>query len=352
MLGIELRKLLFLIKPIYQMRINKLKLFHYNFLRVSRHVLGDPNFPRLKLKQESIISSVSSDFETQNTQQVLPVKKLRRVKLDEVDFYKEFVKPGIPVVIEGGASDWDCIGKWSPSWLCEHYGDEPIIYIDSTPEQMEQKDYSSTLGKFSDVLTGINNGDVTKYIRFSPLLHDHPELLRDFNANWLKKMRHPFSTGKKLQLFVGPKGSKTDLHAAAEYNFFTQVYGRKHWYICSPKSDAALDPLNLGLAYFTSKFNPKFPDFKSFPISKDIDFHECILEPGDILYNPSSYWHQVENESDSIGVGFRWFNLLGSLQLSTIQTLLTLTCYNPPIWKAMRYSKRDFSKLFAQNNKK
>jgi hypothetical protein len=169
------------------MRINKLTLFHYNLLRVARHVLGDQKFPKLKLKQESIISSLSADFDTQNPQQELSVKKLRRVKLDEVDFYREFVKPGIPVVIEGGASDWGCMGKWSPAWLCEHYGDEPIIYLDSTPEQMEKKDYSSTLGKFSDVLSGINNGDVTKYIRFSPLLHDHPELLRDFNANWLKK---------------------------------------------------------------------------------------------------------------------------------------------------------------------
>ena len=78
---------------------------------------------------------------------------------------------------------------------------------------------------------------------------------------------------------------------------------------------------------------------------------ECVLEPGDILFNPPSWWHHVTNLSESIGVGFRWFDLFSSTKSSFTQTLLTLFSSNPYIFQAMK-NRTDFAKIFEYMNKK
>tara|TARA_B100000900_G_C20580326_1_gene717253 strand:+ start:664 stop:1668 length:1005 start_codon:yes stop_codon:yes gene_type:complete len=324
-------------------------IFNYNWLRWKRHLLGDRRSVGSYQKQKAIVRSILSErgkvLRQLHTQ---PVDRVHDISNKEL--FDKYIKPGKPVIIDGGALSWGCVGKWTPKWLVENYGDESITYMDSTPTDMKAGNFSVSKGKFKEIIEAINTEDRSKYIRFSPLLEDYPALIKEFDKRWLAKMRHFFSYGKKLQLFVGPKGSKTDLHCAVEFNFFTQVYGEKHWYLCPPSNDIALDPLNFGFAYFTSEFNPNQPDFEKFPLAADIDFYECTLKPGDILYNPSSWWHHVTNKSTSIGVGFRWFNMYRSIQLSLIQTLLTLSCYNPPIWKAIKLSRRDFGEMFSKKN--
>lgn len=321
----------------------------YNWLRWKRHLLGNKRSEKSYKKQQEIVQQILSKTDkVQNSLQTQPVDRV--CGITDKELFEKYIKIGKPVIIEGGAKDWSCVGKWTPEWLVENYGDEGITYMDSTPMDMKEGNFSVRKGVFKDIIEAIEAEDQSKYIRFSPLLEDHKNLLKEFDEKWLAKMRHSFSNGRKLQLFVGPKGSKTDLHCAVEFNFFTQIYGEKHWYLCAPTNDIALDPLNLGFAYFTSTFNPDNPDFEEFPLAAAIDFYECTLKPGDILFNPSSWWHHVTNKSTSIGVGFRWFNMYRSIQLSFIQTLLTISCYNPPIWKAMKLSRRDFGEMFSKKN--
>ena len=82
-------------------------------------------------------------------------------------------------------------------------------------------------------------------------------------------------------------------------------------------------------------------------IAKYIDKWECILKPGDILYNPPSWWHHVTNMSDSIGVGFRWFNLVDSFKMNFMQTLLTFISTNPSILYATK-NRTNFAKIFKK----
>ena len=140
------------------------------------------------------------------------------------------------------------------------------------------------------------------------------------------------------------------LPCSSLWRLFAYQYpkGEKHWFLCTPSNDIALDPLNFGFTYFISTFNPENPDFKEFSLAAAINFYERTLKPGDILFNPSSWWHHVINKATSIGVGFLWFNMYRSIQLSFIQTLLTISCYNPSIWRAMKLSLSDFGEMFSE----
>ena len=60
---------------------------------------------------------------------------------------------------------------------------------------------------------------------------------------------------------------------------------------------------------------------------------------------------KITNKTNSIGVGFRWFNLKDSLKMSLTQTLLTIFSTNPPIWYATK-NRTDFAKIFKYMNQK
>lgn len=328
--------------------MNNNQIRRYNWWRFLRHFAGPRKDGKWKSKQSVLLGELTEQL---NPDRILNIQPVPRVHdISDYAVFSQFIKPGLPVVLAGRARDWECVELWSPKWLAERYGEIPTTYLHSTPDEMMKGNWGSVDGKFGDVLEAIDNGDHTKYLRFSPLLHTHKELLKSYDLKWLKKLRHKFSQGKKLQLFVGPENSKTDWHCAIEYNLFTQIYGQKRWYMCSPEYDPYFDPMNLGKAYFPSAFDPSNPDFERFPLSPLAVIMETTLEPGDILFIPTSWWHQVENKSASVAVAMRWFNFYRSIKTSWIQTLLTLLCYNPPIWGAIRLSKHNFAKMFASNH--
>jgi lysine-specific demethylase 8 len=47
-------------------------------------------------------------------------------------------------------------------------------------------------------------------------------------------------------------------------------------------------------------------DVKEFPGMKGLEFMDCILEEGDLLYIPPKWWHYVRSLSISFSVSFWW----------------------------------------------
>ena len=152
----------------------------YNWLRWKRHVLGNKRSERSYKKQREIVQSILSKTDkVQNSLQTQPVDRV--CGITDRELFEKYIKIGKPVIIEGGAKSWGCIGKWTPEWLVKNYGDEGITYMDSTPTDMKEGNFSVRKGVFSDIIEAIEAEDQSKYIRFSPLLEDHKNLLNDFD---------------------------------------------------------------------------------------------------------------------------------------------------------------------------
>jgi lysine-specific demethylase 8 len=47
-------------------------------------------------------------------------------------------------------------------------------------------------------------------------------------------------------------------------------------------------------------------DVKEFPRMEGLEFMDCILEEGDLLYIPPKWWHYVRSLSISFSVSFWW----------------------------------------------
>jgi len=265
-----------------------------------------------------------------------------RIKhLNQAEFKRDYLIKGRPVVIEGGAKDWKCCEDWSFDFFRDRYGEEEILYVHH--EAIEQ---SFERHRFGHILDQIQQGN-DYYYRFYPLLQRHPEHIRDFDYEWLLDCRHKCSVGQNFQIMIGGKQSYTPLHNAFSCNLFCQVEGEKEWFIYPPSNTIFFDPDPAENVYRNASyrqgaiFNPFEPDYDLHPLLQYIDRYHVVLEPGDILFNPSYWWHSVRNPTDSIGVGYRWFPPWQAFKQAPLYLLLDLTARNPSIVKSLKLANKD-----------
>lgn len=276
---------------------------------------------------------------------IMPIE--RRKDLSEEEFKNHYVKKGIPVVLEGAAADWPCVKKWSMDYFKELHGTDEIVLFDPL-----NKEKSYELITLADVIDNINGGG-SKYYRFYPLLSRHPEHLKDFDYNWLRRHTTKHVMFDAFQVFMGAKGTRSDMHNANPPNLFVQVYGVKKWVLYSHYYSAIVDPPPIANIYRIAPakredgpYNPFKPDFKApYELFKYCDGYSVTLNPGDVLWNPPFYWHAVENETNSIGVGYRWVSPFYSFKIFPLFMFLDLFARKPPIWKAWGMYKKDINEL-------
>ncbi|PIQ28625.1 hypothetical protein COW36_12365 [bacterium (Candidatus Blackallbacteria) CG17_big_fil_post_rev_8_21_14_2_50_48_46] len=312
---------------------------------ILEHLLGSrlgewPAKEREKIKHQILANLPSTPGKT------LPIERRKNLSLEE--FQRVYLQRGIPVILQGAAKDWPCIGKWTPAFLSQHYGQDKILLIDAAPDNIQTIRRTPEETTLADVIANMDAQALKKYSRFNRLLYEHPELQADLDLPWLLKHRNQIASGRTFQVFIGGKGSKTHLHSASEHNLFIQVYGEKHWILYPPEYDCVLNPPLTKTPYFHSEFNPENPDYETYPAMRHLDHYECVLQAGDILFNPPSWWHHVSNLSHSIGIGFRWFSA-DAFKIDFSQALLTLLATNPPIWTATRH-RTDFARIFTHRS--
>jgi len=273
----------------------------------------------------------------------IPIERRKNISLKE--FKSHYIKKGIPVIIEGGAKDWDCVKNWSLDYFKNLYGEEEILFVDH--EKIEV-DYERL--KLKEVIDGISSGK-GKYYRFYPLLQRHPEHLADFDYDWMLKVRHKWILMENFQAFIGGKGSYTAMHNAQADNIFTQVYGEKDFYIFPPEQSVVFDPDPVQNVYRNGSyrnekgevFNPFDPNYELHPMYKYVDKVYVHLEAGDIFYNPPYWWHAVKNPTESIGVGYRWVSPINSFKRGPLYFFLDLFARNPSMFKSYKLAEEDIN---------
>jgi len=179
--------------------------------------------------------------------------------------------------------------------------------------------------------------------------------LEDFDLEWLKARRHQAKYFESFQVFIGGKGSTTELHHAHIANLFTQAYGTKNWVLYPNFNIPFIDPPSTMNGIFRNAplrgkeakpFNPFYPDYEAYPYCKYLDGYTGSLEPGDVLFNPPFMWHAVHNETDSIGIGYRWINAWHSFTASPVYYLLDLMAYRPNYFKTIKIVQKNANDQF------
>ena len=253
---------------------------------------------------------------------------LEGVRPDQIPFDKLFAANG-PVILRGLVSDWSLVeaGKLSPDnamdMLQSHSSGQPVgVYIapPATKARFFYNDdctgfnYQSKHTKLSEIFAQIResktNPDRDYYYMNSltldncfPGLREHNDLVFDHEL---------FSNNQPLsKVWVG-----TESIAAAHYdvpsNLACCVVGARRFTLFPPEQihnlyPGPLEPTPGGQVI--TMVDLKNPDFEKFPRARQaLDAAVVVdLEPGDAVYYPSMWWHQVEALSAfNIMINFWW----------------------------------------------
>ncbi len=267
---------------------------------------------------------------------VTPIERVR--DLSAADFFERYLEPSVPVILEGAAGKWPCRDNWSLEFFGETYGDTGAVVL---PEARTTTGFSGTREEESvraaDFATFIGEMGERKgpYIRFSTIIEDRPELAEQLDMDWTRRRFGRLPIGHRIYTFLGGPSSRTRLHCDMPPNLFVQVDGRKHWILYPPEYRVVIDPLleRSALSY-TTNLDVREPFVAGDCISHHLDRYEGELEPGDVLFNPAYFWHDVLNLSETVAVSFRWVSPGIHFRAPWVPQLLDLFSTNPPVWRA------------------
>ncbi|MBB3213642.1 hypothetical protein FHW67_002940 [Herbaspirillum sp. Sphag1AN] len=228
--------------------------------------------------------------------------------LDAVGFEQRAMQ-GLPFVITGVVGKWP-LAALTAQTLRERFATLPVRarvgdYINTAfaPDRAMQ---DMSLLDYLDLVADQGSSDTEP---LQPLVPPSlPPYLGNLEMKALNSLCHWPGYFKKMgppRFWLGPAGTVTPLHCDYDDNIFAQIWGTKRICLAPPHHDAFLYPREANAILFGSPFDPESPDFERFPLARQAAIVECIMQPGELLYVPAGWYHQVRALTFSLSSN-RW----------------------------------------------
>jgi hypothetical protein len=204
---------------------------------------------------------------------------------------------GLPFLMTGLVKRWPLCAL-TPDALRERFGHVPVRarvgdYV-STAFAPDRAMQDMSLREYLD-LGAADNPDLPPYVGNLEL--------RELNGmchwpSYFDKMGPP-------RFWLGPARTVTPLHCDYDDNIFAQIWGSKRIFLAPPHHDGFLYAKEANPVLFGSPFDPEAPDFEAFPLARQAAIIECVVDPGELLYVPAGWYHQVRALTFSLSAN-RW----------------------------------------------
>jgi hypothetical protein len=226
------------------------------------------------------------------------------------EFRDHFYAPGRAVLIEGEMAGWPVLTRWTRDYLKHTIGNAPVefqggredsdhfeLYKDNFKQEMPFDRLLEKIDQYGGndaYITAYNNGRNAKTF----------EKLQDELGHFDK-----FLTRGPGMMWIGPEGTFTPLHFDLTNNLLAQVVGRKRLLIAPPSETSNL---YNHVHVFSQVHDITDPaQLQRYPLAANARFFEVEIGPGDLLFIPVGWWHQVRASEFSITLtytNFLWAN--------------------------------------------
>ncbi len=220
--------------------------------------------------------------------------------LDAAAFRMHAAK-GLPFVITGLVGKWP-LSALTPQTLRERFGELHV--------RARVGDYVNTAFAPDRAMQDMS------LLAYLELVANHtqelPPYLGNLELRELNALCHWPAYFNKMgppRFWLGPSGTVTPLHCDYDDNIFAQIWGSKRIFLSPPHYDEFLYPREANAILFGSPFDPEAPDFEKFPLARQAAMIECIMQPGELLYVPAGWYHQVRALTFSLSAN-RWARAL------------------------------------------
>lgn len=240
----------------------------------------------------------------------LGIKRLSGVSQHQ--FISEIEPAGLPVVFTDAIDKWAALGKWTPEYLTEHFGEVPVaVRGRGSQEGTRQHITMADIARRDDSIPA----EQLPYLTNWNLVTESPQLLADCqpylayaSPDWLcfPSLPHTLHYPKKqVELLYGQAGCGFPvLHFDRGYMnaFVMQIYGEKEFFVFPPSQTKNLHPRPGGEGAVSQVRDILSPDLEACPKYAQARGARLVLEPGDTLFVPGGWWHTTQLLSTSIGV--------------------------------------------------
>ncbi len=212
-----------------------------------------------------------------------------------------------PVLLKGALRGWPAFGRWSPDFLESQFADQRVALAVSDRGGFDYSAPRTDEVSFAEAASRIREdspeSDRHYYLLKQNIPANFPSLMADLQVPELVGDPRRLTS---VNLWFGGAGNLTPLHYDRANNLLAQFWGRKHVTLFDPQQFDLLYPAIDSDRPHISRANLLAPDYEAFPLLRQAAPLEGVLEPGDILYMPPFWWHQVHSLDLSISVNFWW----------------------------------------------
>ena len=258
-------------------------------------------------------------FETGERHRVLSPKAsgvFRTSGISGEDFLEMFFAPQRPTVLCGAMDDWPALRLWTPDYLRAAVGDAEIEcqtrrttnplfevqrekHLDRMPFDRFIAQAAGTVG--NDIYVTANNA-ANNAAAVAPLMAD---------LGTIEGILDHAPGEAAGMMWIGPAGAFTPLHHDLTDNLLVQLVGRKRVIIASPAETAKLYNSFDVYSDIPDLTDPGL-DLSRYPRLADIRLMDVTLAPGEALFLPVGWWHQVQALDFSVSMtytNFVWPNM-------------------------------------------
>ncbi len=230
----------------------------------------------------------------------------KRSRIPREEFIERYVRGCRPVVITDMARDWPAMKNWSFAEFKRRYG-AMTVQVQAGREKDDNFEVNKLQHKHMTNFAAFLDRLVTSSPNNDEYLTANNELLRRPEFQGLLDEVGPLpdycdraSLARCASLWVGPAGTKTPLHHDTLMLLHTQIVGRKRWRFIAPSSAPRL--YNDYDVY--SPVNFEALDLASFPEAAKVKVLDVVVEPGETVFLPLAWWHQVTSLDKCISLSF------------------------------------------------
>lgn len=251
----------------------------------------------------------------------------RVAKIGTEEFVRRNIVGNRPVIVTDAMDSWPAKQKWNPEYFVENFGNLNTQIYDNLfalQDVMPLRDYINRCFNRED---GKFSGRYARwYAKFKDLEFAWSDIVFDAIAqDW----KHPYFLPEssfvmpfcrppdKLRanrdafpfkgLFISARGARTRLHKdpLGSDALLCQIHGVKKVVFYQPKDRSKLQRGSS----FVDPLNPDLQRFADFPSAAPL--FEDELVPGEILFIPGGWFHDVASITDSISVTWNFVHAAG-----------------------------------------
>ncbi len=246
----------------------------------------------------------TSDSHSTTGAVLAPLSIDKRDSISRKEFIKDYVEISKPIILTQAAKSWKAMGKFTPQYFKEKYGDRKKTI----------KGVEYTFAELIDRIVVSTPQNPAPYPFNLNIELDIPELKEDITPELsfgkIDRINHPLVPRYMLrgtalyEIFFGGNGSSFPyLHYDMLYmnTQITQVYGSKEFIFFPPEQCKYLYP---------KIDNPKLspidvfnPDYEKYPLFREAQPLRVTLLEGETLFFPTRWWHSARIYEPCITIG-------------------------------------------------